>query len=505
MRLVGDISRLNARRFPQKPALCCAGRVLTHGAADELANRVANGLRAQGVRPGDRVAILSANSLEYIPLVFAAAKCAAFCVPLNFRSSVDELVYMLNDAQVETLFVGPGFASTAAALRQRVSSLSRMISIAPGVDGMTDLETLASAASPSDPGLEADEESGVVILYTSGTTGHPKGAVLSHRSVVEGAFQTALATEVRHTDSVLVSVPLFHGGGLMVVSMPHLVLGATLVIQEKFDPVGTLRATDTEAVTTFFGVPAQYAALLDVTGVEDYALRRLRTLWYGAAPMPPATLQRLLALWPQLRFVQSYGQTETTLIASLGPDEHFSKPGATGRELPGIEMRVVNEDGDDVPAGAVGEIIVRRRTGMLGYYNNPQQTQEAIRDGWIYTGDLARIDADRYITVVDRKRDVIVSGGENIYPKEIEDLLGQHPAIAQVAVIGVPDAKWGELPQAFVVLRAHAATDADALNTWCLERMARYKRPRRWVFVDALPATATGKVRKNVLRQMARE
>lgn len=507
MRVVGDISRLNARRFPHKFALHCAGRALTFQAADTFANRLANSLLAQGVRPGDRVAILALNVLEYIPLFFATAKCGTLCVPLNYRSSVAELAYMLDDAKAETLFVGPEFAETALALRQRVPGLSRLIAIGPaaGAEGMMALDDLIATGNEDDPGIEIDEATGVAIMYTSGTTGHPKGAVLSHRSVVDGACQTALVTGTRHTDTVLVTVPLFHGGGLMVVSMPHLYLGASLVISEKFDPVASLESISGAGITTLFGVPTQYAALLDVPRVERYDVSCLRTVWYGAAPMPPEILQRLLLLWPKVLFVQCYGQTETTLIACLGPEEHHAKQGTTGRELPGIEMRVVDDSGADVPPETVGEIIVRQDTGMIEYYGKAEQTRDTVRDGWIYTGDLARIDEERYITLVDRKRDVILSGGENIYPKEIEDCLCQHLDIAQVAVVGTPDAKWGEVPLAFVVLQPGSATDVGALEAWCMDRLARYKRPRRWAFVESLPLTATGKVRKNVLRQWVRD
>lgn len=506
MRVVGDIIRLNAKRFPNKIGFRFGRQSLTFAAANDLANRVSNGLRQHGVKPTDRVALLALNRLDYLPIVFATAKCGAMSVPLNFRCTVDELTYMLIDAQVETLIVGPGFEASGKMLIDRVPSLKRLIAIECSADsvGMNCMDELIASGAPDEPAIDICEESGVVILYTSGTTGHPKGAVLSHRSVVDGACQTALATRIRHADTALVTVPLFHGGGLAVVSMSHLYLGAGLVIHEKFDPDETLRSLADDSVTTFFGVPAQLIAMLGNPGFNEAKLGNLRSLWYGAAPMPPVVLKALQDLLPNLDFVQTYGQTETTLTTCLGPEEHRTKPGATGRELPGIEIRIVNDDGQDVPAGGVGEILVRRLTGMIEYYGNPQQTAATIKDGWIYTGDLARIDQDRFITIVDRKRDVIMSGGENVYPKEIEDLVIQHEAVAQIAVIGVPNDRWGEVTKAFVVLKPSSCATATDLDAWCLNRLARYKRPREWEFVTALPMTATGKVRKNVLRQMAK-
>ncbi|MCC7286556.1 MAG: long-chain-fatty-acid--CoA ligase [Burkholderiaceae bacterium] len=506
MRIVGDISRLNGLRFPRKTALRFGGDSLTFAQADTFANRAANVLREAGVQPGDRVALLSLNRLDYLPLLFATAKCGALCVPLNFRCSVDELAFMLADSQTATLLVGPGFESAGLALSERVPCLKTLLPLAPtaALGARPSLRECMAQAGDEVPQVAVDEEDGVFILYTSGTTGQPKGVVLSHRSIVEGACQTALAAGVRHEDTALVTVPLFHGGGLAVVSMSHLYLGASLVIHEKFDPAESLAAVASEGVTTFFGVPSQLFAVLEHPAMAHAALGPLRALWYGAAPMPPVLFERLQQRLPGIDFVQTYGQTETTLSACLGPEEHRTKPGATGRELPGIEYRVVDDDCRDVPPGGIGEILVRRDTGMLGYYGNPEQTAATIRDGWIHTGDLARIDEDRYITVVDRKRDVILSGGENIYPKEIEDLLLQHPAVAMAAVIGVPDERWGEVPKAFVIRRDGAAAGVAALESWLLQRLARYKRPRHWEFVDALPQTATGKVRKNELRERER-
>lgn len=507
MRAVGDILRLNARRFPRKPGFRFGAGSLTFEQADEMANRAANGLRRIGVNPGDRVAMLALNRLDYLPLFFGTVRTGAMSVPLNFRCSVDELAYMLDDAQVATMLVGPGFEAVALALRERVRCLEALVAIGGGPDAgpMTPLDALLAAASPEAPGTAIDEASGAVIFYTSGTTGHPKGVVLSHRSIVEGACQTALVARIRSSDTALVTVPLFHGGGLAVVSMSHLYLGAGLVIHDKADPGEALRSIAGDGITTYFGVPSQLFAMLEHPDLKDADLGSLRSLWYGAAPMPPVVLQRLQAMLPRLDFVQTYGQTETTLTACLGPEEHFSKPGATGRELPGVEIRVVDDEGREVSPGGVGEILVRRESGMIGYYGNPQQTAETIRDGWIHTGDLARIDEDRYITIVDRKKDMILSGGENIYPKEVEDVLLQHPAVAQVAVIGVPDERWGEVPKAYVVPRTAAAADAAVLEAWCVERLARYKRPRHWSFVQGLPMTATGKVRKNLLREIDRQ
>lgn len=477
-------------------------RRMTYGELNDEANRVAHALLSLGVRQGEKVALLAVNCPEYLPVYFGVVKVGAVFVSLNFRYAPEEFVYVLGDSEAVVLLHGQEFRPAVQAIRSRLPGLRSVVEIGadPAPSEELSYAALLSRQPASEPSVPVEEDDECGIFYTSGTTGRPKGAVHSHRSLLESTVQIALATRVGAWDVVLVTTPLFHGGGLLVATQPHLYMGARVVILPRFDPAAALETMAREGVTTFFGVPSQYTMLLEVADQGRYDLRSLRAAWYGAAPMPLEVLKRCLAMWPRVGFYQLYGQTETTLITVLGPEEHDAKLGATGRALVGVEMRVVDEAGREVPPDAVGEVVVRREHGMKGYHRQPGETREVIRGGWIHTGDLARVDEDGYITLVDRKRDVIISGGENIYPKEIEEVLYGHPAVLEAAVVGVPDHKWGEVPCAFVVAREGQGVSPDDLTRWCEGRLARYKWPRQWRFVEELPKTANGKVRKNVLR-----
>lgn len=497
MRLLGDISRLNARRFGDEIAIFFDDARLTFRDLDGGADAIARRLQDSGVAVGERVAILAENCLEYLPIYFGIVKIGAVCVPLNFRCVLEELEHMMRDSGARVLFYMPNNWEQAKELAKRSGGEIQLVEIGGYL--------LAPTSGPLDPPpAPLDENSAATIMYTSGTTGVPKGAVLPHRSLIETSSAIALAAGIRHSDRVIITVPLFHGGGLYVVGHSHLYVGASLVITRKFVPGELLDLIERHGATTFFGVAAQYTMLLDVIQKDRVTPSRLRNGWYGGAPMPVELVKRSQQLWPTVRFQQLYGQTETTVVTVLSAEDHDARIGSAGREIPNVEMRVVDEEGVDCQTGVVGEIIVHQDAGMLGYFNNPQQTAAAIRDGWIYTGDLGFLDERRFVTIVDRKRDVILSGGENIYPKEIEEVLYAHGSVLEAAVIGVLDPKWGEIPMAFVVTRRDTEQSMELLRSWCETRLARYKIPRRWHFVPELPKTANGKIQKQLLRDIAR-
>lgn len=493
MRFLGDIARLNARRFGSETALVFEGQAISFAELDVYSNGIGWQLLEAGVAPGDRVAVLAENCLEFFPLYFGILKIGAVIVPLNYRCVVAEIEQMMRDSSPRILFYTPAFEAQASEVAERIGGvlLARINS-----------DLLRGDAEPLRP-LPAsfDERATAAILYTSGTTGAPKGAMLPHRALIECVASAALATGVRHSDRVVVTVPLFHGGGLYVVSHPHLYVGASIVLTARFEPDKVFELIERYHATTFFGVPAQYAMLLDRTPTSGTP-SSLRSAWYGAAPMPVELVKASQTLWPNVGFLQCYGQTETTLNTVLPADEHNSKLGTVGRELPHIEVRVVDETGIECLPGVVGEVIVDKEAGMSGYFNNPEQTAETIRGGWIYTGDLGYFDDDRFLTLVDRKKDMIVSGGENIYSKEIEDVLCACEDVVEAAVVGGRDPKWGEVPVGFVVLSASSSFVTADLEKWCEVRLARYKVPRRWHVVQELPKTATGKIRKQALRQL---
>ena len=494
MRHLGDIVRLNAIRFGNKKAVIFENSALTFAELDASANAVGCRLQNMGISPGDRVAILAENCLGYLPTNFGIMKSGAICVPLNFHCTLYELEHMVRDSGVRLIFFTSAYYDQARTLAARVG----------GIEFVEINATLLNPHSrPLDP-LPArfGEDEPAAIMYTSGTTGTPKGAILPHRALLASAAGIALATRIRHGDRAVVTVPLFHGSGMYVVGCSHLYVGASLVVTRKFVADQVLSLIEQHDVTTFFGVAAQYSMLLDAKGSSAGAPGRLQNGWYGGAPMPVELVKRSQQLWPEVRFQQLYGQTETTITTVLDADDHDRKIGSAGRELSYVEMRVVDGQGQDCPAGIIGEVIVRREAGMSGYFNNPEQTASTIRDGWIYTGDLGFLDDEHFLTLSDRKRDVIISGGENIYPKEIEEVLYAHEAVAEAAVIGIADPKWGEVPMAAVVLRADSDVSTLDLQAWCEERLARYKIPRRWHLTDVLPKTANGKIRKQSLRDM---
>jgi fatty-acyl-CoA synthase len=497
VRLLGDICRLNARRFANRAAIIFENDALTFQELDDGAHAVAHRLKSIGVKKGDRIAILADNCLEYLPIYFGILKLGAVCVPLNYRCVLEELQHMMRNCGASVLFALPNYSNLAKKLAEQASAAIQLVEIGRHL--------LNRAPKP----LEAlptriDENDVATIMYTSGTTGAPKGAMLSHRCLIESSAGIALATGIRASDRVIVTVPLFHGGGLYVVGHSHLYVGASLIIARKFVPSDLLELMDRHGATTFFGVAVQYAMVLDAMQEKDAQPGRLRNCWYGGSPMPVELVRRSQQLWPAARFQQIYGQTETTAVTVLSAEDHNAKMGSAGREMSHVEMRIVDEDGVDCAPGVVGEVLVDQSAGMLGYYNNPQQTAATIRDGWIHTGDLAFLDEDRFVTIVDRKRDVILSGGENIYPKEIEEVLYTHDSVLEAAVIGVADAKWGEVPIAFVVTRRAGEQVVGALQSWCESQLARYKMPRRWHLVAELPKTTNGKVQKQLLRDLAK-
>jgi len=350
------------------------------------------------------------------------------------------------------------------------------------------------------PAVDVDADSPAMIMYTSGTTGFPKGVLYSHASFLGVYHGVVIEGDMRHDDVVMVTMPLFHNGGLNVLLQPALMLGATAVIMAKgFDPDATLEAVARDRVTLTMWVPTMLA-MLARRGIGSHDTSSLKTLWYGSSPIAAPVLAAAREMF-DAGFYQWYGQTETGMNSVLRPEDHAQRSQCTGREMFNAELRIVDGDGRDVPVGGVGEIISAQRCqGMIGYWKNEEATRATIRDGWIYTGDLARVEGDGYFTVIDRKRDMIISGAENIYPKEIEDLLVTHPAVSEVAVFGIPDDIYGESVAAAVVRKEGHEVDEQEIIAFCATRLASYKKPRRVEFVAELPKNATGKVTKHVLR-----
>ena len=502
MRVMGDIPRLNARRYPDKRALVMDDQSLTYGQFNARVNLVANGLLARGVVPGDRVAVLATNCLDYPVLVYAALKIGAVVVPVNFRYQRAELAYAFNDAAPKVIFFSQEMGRLVAEAREDFTLPVSLVGLGGGGPEDLTLESFIRGQSEDEPGTSPEPAWPAMIMYTSGTTGFPKGVIYSHGAYMNVAVGLCLEGDLAHNDVTMVGLPLFHNGGLNALTLPTLLMGGTVVIMAKgFDPDTTLEAVGRHRVTMTMWVPTMLAMLVNHPGAAGYDVSTLDKIWYGSSAISPTILKASQEMFGS-GFYQWYGQTETGMNSVLRPEDHAEHAHCTGREMFNSEIRIIDEEGNDTPRGQVGEIIcAQKHLGMSGYWNMPEATAQAIRDGWIHTGDLARVEGDGFFTVVDRIKDMIISGAENIYPKEIEDLLMTHPGVREVAVIGIPDDLYGESVCAVVVRKPNREPTEEVLIEFCAERLARYKKPKKVVFMDELPKNAAGKVTKNPLRE----
>ena len=502
MQVLGDIPRLNARRYPDKNALIMDDDAITFRQLDLAANSLAQGLLTLGIKPGDKVAVMAQNCLEFPIIVFAVAKCAAVLVPINFRYEKNELVYVINDSEPKVLFYGPEFTPLVQAAKAEFSDSIQRISIAdtaPSED--TGMRGLMAGRSDSEPAIAVDPNSVAMIIYTSGTTGFPKGVLYSHAAYLAVYAGLVIEGDLNHEDITMVALPLFHNGGLNALLHPTLMMGGTAVIMAKgFDPDKVLSAVDRYGVSLTMWVPTMLVMLINHPAVTGFNLTTLKKIWYGSSPISPGVLKTSQDIF-QARFYQWYGQTETGMNSILRPEDHTRRSQFTGRETFNAELRIVDPNGQDTAVGKIGEIIsAQKPLGMIAYNKMAAETEKTIRDGWIYTGDLARVEGDGYFTVVDRLKDMIISGAENIYPKEIEDVIRSHPDVREVAEIGIPDEIYGESVCAVVVTRSGCSLDETTVIDFCAARLARYKKPKKVVFMSELPKNAAGKVTKNILR-----
>lgn len=467
------------------------------------ANRVAHVLCAQGVKRGDRIAMLMMNEVEYIASYLAIAKIGAVMVPLNWRLVPNELAYILQDADASFVIFDAEFDEAVKALySQHKNDVKAWLrvgdpSTAPGFT--KDFHSLVSPQSNEEPKIGAEGDDLLFIMYTSGTTGHPKGVMHSHNTVMWSSITSLATSDVRYRDRYLLALPMFHVAALLPV-MICIQRGCAMVLLRAFDFGNILKTIDHEKVTIFLGVPAILQFMLLHPDFEKYSLASLRWLVCGAAPVPIPLLEAYQKLGIDVN--QAYGLTESGGPGCmLAPEDARSKIGSTGHAFFHTEIRVVDTDGNDVPPDEPGELIIRGKHVMLGYWKKPEATAETLRDGWLYTGDIATVDRDGCVTIKDRLKDMIISGGENIYPAEVESVLMGCDKIKEVAVIGQKSQRWGESPVAIVVPKDGVELQAEEVLAFCQDKLAKYKQPKAVAFTNALPRNPAGKILKKELRE----
>jgi acyl-CoA synthetase (AMP-forming)/AMP-acid ligase II len=478
-------------------------RALTHRQVRDRVARIAGGLRARGVRTDSRVGLLSLNTDTFFHTCLAIAWADAVVVPLNTRWSVKEMSYALHEADVEVLLADDPFLGLADQLRDAAPGLREIVGIgdAPVPGGLTPLADLLAADPVEDAHRQGAELAG--IFYTGGTTGLPKGVMLSHRGIFVSALGslTALARIPRGGGNLLVA-PAFHMAGF-AIWVQGMLLQMTAVPLPGFDPPGVLKAIEDHRIKQALLVPTMIQMLVDHPEAQRHDLSSMESLIYGASPISEAVLDRARKVFTGTAFTQAYGMTElsptTTILTDADHDDPVLRRSA-GRAAPYARVKIVDENGDEVPRGTVGEIVAAGDHVMLGYWKQPEATAEAVRAGWMHTGDGGYMDERGYVYVVDRIKDMIISGGENVYSIEVENVVARHPAIAQVAVIGVPDEIWGERVHAVVTLAPGSALDLDQLRDFCKQDIAGYKAPRSLEIVEQLPLSGAGKILKRTLR-----
>lgn len=497
--LTGEILRLTARRWPDKTAIIDGARDIAYRALDQAADHFAAAIAALGVAKGAHVGVILPNRLEYGIVNFGLARSGAVACHLSYRATADDVAATLGLVGAVVAVVDTSTAAIVAAARDRLPALRDVIVIDDDGRGFADM-LAARAAVP--PAVALDVEDTLAVTFTGGTTGRPKAAVASHRARSWTSIAAAFEFGIHEADVMILPAPLFHTAGMCIWFQPAVLIGATMVLQPRWDVATFFDAVERHRVTAAFMVPTQLGDMVRDPGFAPDRLASLRAVDFAAAPMPDVLFDELTRRLPAVEFVENYGATEAGLMTVRKPWFNDTKRGSVGRPVINTEIRVVDGAGRDLPTGQPGEVIQRGGGSFAGYFDDPTGTAEVFRldDGWVWTGDIGYLDDDRFLFLVDRSKEMMISGGENLYPKEIEDALYAHDAVEECAVFGVPDERLGEIPAAHVVLKPGARIDAEALIEHCAAHIARHKRPRLVRFVDALPKTTVGKIQKNVIR-----
>ncbi|MBT3915850.1 MAG: AMP-binding protein [Rhodospirillaceae bacterium] len=503
--LIGEILSISTAAQPEKLAIVAGEQKLTYRELNETANQVANAIIDQGLNRDQNIAIFSANQFEYPAIYFGAAKSGAVLAHLSARFSADELMHVINKTDISTVFVHVSLSEILLSVTENTPELKRIIVFGGPVQADENFETLESffaEASVSEPDVKIAETDAFAITYTGGTSGFPKGVVANHASRVIGSVRAEREFEMKPDDVMCCSTPLFHIAGLFVWFQTAIKFGCTCVMMPSWNPDEFIDMVEHRGVTSAFLVPTQINSVISHPEFTAERLKNWRYCNFGGAPMSVAQLERLLEALPEMVCQEQYGQSESGNLTIRPPEFNRSKANSVGRAFSDLDLAIFDREDNPLPPGEPGEIVTMGLHVMMEYYKDPLQTKDAFTEGgWLKTGDVGYLDEDGFLFLVDRSKDMIISGGENIYPTEIEDALYSHEAVNECAVFGIPDDHWGELPAAHVVLEAGKTVKEEELIEYCAAKIARHKRPRLIKFVDSLPKTAVGKIQKNVIKK----
>ncbi len=494
---------------PHKIAVYANDTPYTYKALNERINKLANILLERGIKKGDRIAVLMHNSIQYVEIFFAVSKIGGILVPLNWRLATPELEFIIKDSKSRLFIFEGDFLESVTKMKKKIS-LEHYICCSDRLERdhhtlpywIEDYESLMEGASCDKPivSWQSGDDDTHIIMYTSGTTGTPKGAMLSHKKTFYNVLNANIYFDLTRKDVAIIARPLFHSGGLIVELAPVLYKGATIIIKRRFSPEDILKTIEAYKVTILELPATVYNFILHECDISKYDISSVKCFFTGGERVPLSLLNSYAE--KGIHISQIYGLTEASTLFWLPYDMAFRKMGSVGKPVFHAEVKIVDEMGEPVPKGVVGEIIVKGPVVMNGYWGKPDLTKKVIKDGWLYTGDLAMMDEEGFVFIVDRKKDMFISGGENVYPAEVEKAILNHPDVHDAAVIGVEDEKWGEVGKAFIVLKSGKETKEEDIYRFLNERLARYKIPKYIVFVDRLPKTASGKIRKSLLKEL---
>jgi long-chain acyl-CoA synthetase len=507
---VGDILRRSAAKFPNKTGIVFEDARYTYEELNLRVNSLTDSLMQMGLKQGDRVAVLLHNCPEFFEIYFASAKSGGIFVPINNLLREKELRQILEYIRPRFLFLDPEYEGLVNSIRSDLKFIEFFVDIEGASSAsFSQYESLIDQGKPKEPDVRVADDDIMSIFLTSGTTGLPKGAIRTHRHDFINAMTGAIELKIEYDDRALLLFPFYHV--TFEDSIRHILMANTIVIRKEghFNPKEVLEILSRERLTICQFVPTMISSMLQEKSIEEYDLSCFRLLSYAASPMPVELLKKTMKRF-KCQFMQFYGQTETgPLTTVLKPEDHvldgteaeMARLASAGRPVVDYEIRIVNEEGNEMAVGEVGEIIVRSEAMTIGYWNLPEETSGAIKDGWLYTGDFGKFDDQGYVYIIDRKGDMIISGGKNIYPREIEEVLYTHEAILEASVIGVPDDHWGESVKALVVLKEGMKASEEEIIAFCKENMVSYHKPRSVEFRQELPKSPTGKILKRVIRE----